>query len=190
MKVVVFAYHDIGCTGIEALLEAGYEIRPSSPTPTIRARTASSARSPSSAPSTTCRSTPRGREPPALDRAHSRAGAPGPLLLLLPQHAQAGDPRHPDRRRLQPARLPAARLPRSRAHQLVPGQRRGRDRHHPAPDDRQARRRRHRRPAGGGHCRRRHRADPARQGAPRRPGAAGARAAQAARRRHPPHPAG
>ncbi|HHQ4455187.1 TPA: bifunctional UDP-4-amino-4-deoxy-L-arabinose formyltransferase/UDP-glucuronic acid oxidase ArnA [Aeromonas hydrophila] len=27
MKVVVFAYHDIGCTGIEALLEAGYEIQ-------------------------------------------------------------------------------------------------------------------------------------------------------------------
>ena len=27
MKVVVFAYHDIGCTGIEALLESGYEIQ-------------------------------------------------------------------------------------------------------------------------------------------------------------------
>ncbi|RSM32214.1 bifunctional UDP-glucuronic acid oxidase/UDP-4-amino-4-deoxy-L-arabinose formyltransferase [Aeromonas salmonicida] len=27
MKAVVFAYHDIGCTGIEALLEAGYEIQ-------------------------------------------------------------------------------------------------------------------------------------------------------------------
>ncbi|KHN52124.1 bifunctional UDP-4-amino-4-deoxy-L-arabinose formyltransferase/UDP-glucuronic acid oxidase ArnA [Aeromonas hydrophila] len=27
MKVVVFAYHDIGCTGIEALLETGYEIQ-------------------------------------------------------------------------------------------------------------------------------------------------------------------
>ncbi|ELI6430972.1 MULTISPECIES: bifunctional UDP-4-amino-4-deoxy-L-arabinose formyltransferase/UDP-glucuronic acid oxidase ArnA [Aeromonas] len=27
MKVVVFAYHDIGCTGIESLLEAGYEIQ-------------------------------------------------------------------------------------------------------------------------------------------------------------------
>lgn len=25
-KAVVFAYHDIGCTGIEALLNAGYEI--------------------------------------------------------------------------------------------------------------------------------------------------------------------
>ena len=27
MKAVVFAYHDIGCTGIEALLEAGYRIQ-------------------------------------------------------------------------------------------------------------------------------------------------------------------
>ncbi|WP_097458729.1 bifunctional UDP-4-amino-4-deoxy-L-arabinose formyltransferase/UDP-glucuronic acid oxidase ArnA [Mangrovitalea sediminis] len=27
MKVVVFAYHDIGCTGIEALLDAGFEIQ-------------------------------------------------------------------------------------------------------------------------------------------------------------------
>ncbi|MGL4858700.1 MAG: formyltransferase family protein, partial [Enterobacteriaceae bacterium] len=26
MKVVVFAYHNIGCTGIEALLEAGFQI--------------------------------------------------------------------------------------------------------------------------------------------------------------------
>ncbi|MBP3362989.1 MAG: bifunctional UDP-glucuronic acid oxidase/UDP-4-amino-4-deoxy-L-arabinose formyltransferase, partial [Pseudomonas sp.] len=26
LKAVVFAYHDIGCTGIEALLNAGYEI--------------------------------------------------------------------------------------------------------------------------------------------------------------------
>lgn len=26
MKAVVFAYHDMGCTGIEALLAAGYEI--------------------------------------------------------------------------------------------------------------------------------------------------------------------
>ena len=26
LKAVVFAYHDIGCTGIEALLSAGYEI--------------------------------------------------------------------------------------------------------------------------------------------------------------------
>ena len=25
-KVVVFAYHDIGCTGIEALLDAGFQI--------------------------------------------------------------------------------------------------------------------------------------------------------------------
>ena len=27
MKTVVFAYHDMGCLGIEALLAAGYEIR-------------------------------------------------------------------------------------------------------------------------------------------------------------------
>ena len=27
MKVVVFAYHDIGCTGIESLLQAGYQIQ-------------------------------------------------------------------------------------------------------------------------------------------------------------------
>jgi UDP-4-amino-4-deoxy-L-arabinose formyltransferase / UDP-glucuronic acid dehydrogenase (UDP-4-keto-hexauronic acid decarboxylating) len=27
MNVVVFAYHDIGCTGIEALIEAGYRIQ-------------------------------------------------------------------------------------------------------------------------------------------------------------------
>ncbi len=26
MKTVVFAYHDMGCLGIEALLAAGYEI--------------------------------------------------------------------------------------------------------------------------------------------------------------------
>lgn len=26
MKTVVFAYHDMGCLGIEALLSAGYEI--------------------------------------------------------------------------------------------------------------------------------------------------------------------
>jgi methionyl-tRNA formyltransferase len=26
MKTVVFAYHDMGCTGIQALLEAGFEI--------------------------------------------------------------------------------------------------------------------------------------------------------------------
>ncbi len=26
MKAVVFAYHDMGCLGIEALLAAGYEI--------------------------------------------------------------------------------------------------------------------------------------------------------------------
>ena len=26
LKAVVFAYHDIGCTGIEALLNAGYDI--------------------------------------------------------------------------------------------------------------------------------------------------------------------
>lgn len=27
MKTVVFAYHDMGCLGIEALLAAGYEIK-------------------------------------------------------------------------------------------------------------------------------------------------------------------
>ncbi|MFM5523976.1 formyltransferase family protein, partial [Aeromonas jandaei] len=27
MNVVVFAYHDIGCTGIESLLQAGYQIQ-------------------------------------------------------------------------------------------------------------------------------------------------------------------
>ena len=26
MKAVVFAYHDMGCTGTQALLEAGYDI--------------------------------------------------------------------------------------------------------------------------------------------------------------------
>ena len=26
MKAVVFAYHDMGCTGIQALLDAGYDI--------------------------------------------------------------------------------------------------------------------------------------------------------------------
>lgn len=26
MKAVVFAYHDMGCQGIEALLDAGYDI--------------------------------------------------------------------------------------------------------------------------------------------------------------------
>lgn len=26
MKAVVFAYHDMGCTGIRALLDAGYDI--------------------------------------------------------------------------------------------------------------------------------------------------------------------
>lgn len=26
MKAVVFAYHDMGCQGVEALLDAGYEI--------------------------------------------------------------------------------------------------------------------------------------------------------------------
>ncbi|SQC07797.1 Polymyxin resistance protein ArnA_DH [Klebsiella pneumoniae] len=26
MKAVVFAYHDMGCTGIQSLLDAGYDI--------------------------------------------------------------------------------------------------------------------------------------------------------------------
>lgn len=35
MKTVVFAYHDMGCLGIEALLAAGYEISAILPIPII-----------------------------------------------------------------------------------------------------------------------------------------------------------
>ncbi len=40
MKAVVFAYHDMGCTGIQSLLDAGYDIaaiftHPDNPAKTI-----------------------------------------------------------------------------------------------------------------------------------------------------------
>jgi UDP-4-amino-4-deoxy-L-arabinose formyltransferase/UDP-glucuronic acid dehydrogenase (UDP-4-keto-hexauronic acid decarboxylating) len=38
MKAVVFAYHDMGCTGIQALLEAGFEIAAIFTHPTMRGK--------------------------------------------------------------------------------------------------------------------------------------------------------
>lgn len=38
MKAIVFAYHDMGCQGVEALLDAGYEIAAILRTLIIRAK--------------------------------------------------------------------------------------------------------------------------------------------------------
>ncbi len=56
-KAVVFAYHDIGCTGIEALLNAGYEIAAVFTHADDPRKTPSTPRSRASAPSAAFRCT-------------------------------------------------------------------------------------------------------------------------------------
>lgn len=44
MKTVVFAYHDMGCTGTQALLDAGFDITAIFTHPDVAGKTTSSAR--------------------------------------------------------------------------------------------------------------------------------------------------
>ncbi|MDK4552291.1 hypothetical protein OQ853_23730 (plasmid) [Enterobacter roggenkampii] len=75
MKAVVFAYHDMGCTGTQALLEAGYDIAVIFTHPDTAGEKTFSAPWRVSPPSVVFRFMRQTSQPPAVGGAHPRPRA-------------------------------------------------------------------------------------------------------------------